>query len=107
MAGLTLFHSLGKILHNKRLPRPLPSFPESIHDDKEGGGELSAWVGVGVPGDGDLRGPLSFVPEKVVAAAGLGEHQLLDFLNENYLAFFGEIEVFIIQIYIYIFMGAR
>ena len=47
---------------------------------------------MGIPGDGDLRGPLSFVPEEVVGAAGLGEHQLLDFLSENYLTFFSEMD---------------
>ena len=57
-AGLTLFHSLGKILHNKRLPRPLPS----LHSPAEPSARDT--------GDGDLRGPLSFVPEQVVAAAG-------------------------------------
>jgi cell cycle checkpoint protein len=86
--GLTAFHSIGKILHNKRLPRPLPSFPRAHEVGDEAGG---AWSGVGVPGDGDLRGPLSFEPEKVVAAGALSEHQLLDFLNENYLPFFGDV----------------
>jgi len=85
--GLTAFHSIGKILHNKRLPRPLPSFPRSDEAGEQGGGARS---GVGVPGDGDLRGPLSFEPEKVVAAGALSEHQLLDFLNENYLSFFSD-----------------
>ena len=84
-AGLTMFHSLGKILHQKRLPRPLPSFLV------EGGGSR-ALSDVGAPGDDDLRGPLAFVPEDVVAQAALGENQLLDFLNENYLTFFSDID---------------
>ena len=83
-AGLTLFHSLGKILHNKRLPRPLPSFPQSIHDnDGEGAasGGSPRCNGVGeqrvrerdrhTHTAADLRGPLSFVPEEVVAAGTL------------------------------------
>jgi len=71
--GLTLFHSLGKILHNKRLPRPLPTFPHSIHHDdvqKGGGGGGGGGRYVGEPGRGDRRGRLGFVPEHVVGADG-------------------------------------
>ena len=35
---------------------------------------------------------MAFVPEDVVAQAALGENQLLDFLNENYLTFFSDID---------------
>jgi DNA polymerase III delta prime subunit len=62
--SLSLFHALGKVLHNKRLPL----------------------------NQGEERGATKYDPEAVFEQASIDANLFNSFLHENYLLFFGQIE---------------
>lgn len=76
-ASLGLFHGLGKLLHNRRLPVPSPSpVPQSEERDFDQIADVS-WT---------YRAPMDgFDPEAVLFASGLESGSVAAFLHENIL----------------------
>lgn len=88
--GLGLFHALGKLLYNKRLPPGGAGADAGAEEEGSSKRARARAAGAQEPAEGGGRPPMEFDPEAVLDASGMEAGSVAAFLHENLPAFVSE-----------------